>query len=70
VLPADVLDTARQAFVDGLGLAATVAGVVVIIAAALVYKFLPSDKNSAEVTGEAGEVDAAALEAEVAPVAG
>ena len=48
---------ARQAFVDGLGLATTVSAVVVVIAAVLVYRFLPSDRDSLEVTGEGVEVE-------------
>ena len=46
--PSGLLSTAKQAFVDGLGLATAVSAVVVLIAAVLVYKFLPSDRNSME----------------------
>jgi EmrB/QacA subfamily drug resistance transporter len=67
-----LLSTAKQAFVDGLGLATAVSAVVVLIAAVLVYKFLPSDRNSMEVSGEGVEIepDMAELDAGVAPVAG
>jgi hypothetical protein len=63
--------TAKQAFVDGLALATAVSAVVVLIAAALVYKFLPSDRNSMEVAGEGAEPepDVTGLDAGVAPVA-
>jgi hypothetical protein len=66
-----LLSTAKQAFVDGLGLATAVSAVVVLIAAVLVYKLLPSDRNSMEVSGEGVEVEPemADLEAGVAPVA-
>ena len=47
-----LVSTAKQSFVDGLGLATTVSAVVVAIAALVVYKFLPSDRNSPQVTGE------------------
>ena len=43
---------AKQAFVDGLTLAATVGAVIVVIAALLVKRFLPSDRANPEVTGE------------------
>ena len=67
--------SARQSFVDGLGLATTVSAVVVAVAAILVYKFLPSDRDSLEVSGEGVEVepDEAAFnagEVSPAPVAG
>jgi EmrB/QacA subfamily drug resistance transporter len=64
--------TAKQAFVDGLRLATAVSAVVVLIAAALVYRFLPPDRNAIEVSGEGAEVepDGTELEAGVAPVAG
>ena len=74
--PTSVVDTSRkQAFVDGLGLATTVSAVVVAIAAILVYKFLPSDRGSLEVSGEGVEVepdeaDFNAGEVAPAPVAG
>ena len=71
-VPDRVVDTARQAFVDGLGLATTVSAVVVVIAAVLVYKFLPSDRESLEVSGHGVEVEPgeADFDAGVAPVAG
>src|SRR5262245_14851453 len=68
-----LVSTAKQAFVDGLGLATAVSAVVVVIAAVLVYKFLPADRDSMEVSGEGVEVepeDLAELDAGVAPVAG
>jgi EmrB/QacA subfamily drug resistance transporter len=65
-----LLSTAKQAFVDGLGLATTVSAVVVLIAAVLVYKLLPSDRNSMEVSGEGVEVEPDMTEFEPAPVAG
>ena len=54
---APLIATAKQSFVDGLGLATIVSAVVVAIAAVLVYKFLPSDRNSPQVTGERSPVD-------------
>ena len=48
-----LVSAAKQSFVDGLGLATTVSAAVVAIAAVLVYRFLPSDRNSPQVTGEA-----------------
>jgi EmrB/QacA subfamily drug resistance transporter len=64
--------TAKESFVDGLGLATAVAAVVVLIAAVLVYKFLPSDRGSLEVSGEGVEIEPeeSAFDVEVAPVAG
>ena len=47
-----LIATARQSFVDGLGLATLVAAVITISAAFLVYKFLPSDRESVDVTGQ------------------
>jgi EmrB/QacA subfamily drug resistance transporter len=74
LVPDEVVTTAKQAFVDGFGLATTVATVVVAIAAVLVYKFLPSDRNSLEVSGEGVEIEPAAgdfdHEVSPAPVAG
>ena len=75
LVPDGVVDTARHAFVDGLGVATTVSAVVVAIAAILVYKFLPSDRGSLEVSGKGVEVepDEAAFnagEVSPAPVAG
>jgi EmrB/QacA subfamily drug resistance transporter len=46
-----LIATAKQSFVDGLGLATTVSAVVVTIAAVLVYRFLPSDRNSPQDPG-------------------
>jgi EmrB/QacA subfamily drug resistance transporter len=46
-----LIATAKQSFVDGLGLATTVSAVVVTIAAVLVYRFLPNDRNSPQVAG-------------------
>ena len=65
-------ETAKESFVDGLGLATAVSAVVVLIAAVLVYKFLPSDRNSLEVSGEGVEIEPeeSAFDVEVAPVAG
>ncbi len=54
---APLIATAKQSFVDGLGLATIVSAVVVAIAAVLVYKFLPSDRNSSQVTGENSPAD-------------
>jgi MFS transporter, DHA2 family, integral membrane protein len=64
-----LLTTARESFVDGLGLATTVGATVVLIAAFLVYKFLPSDRNALEISGEGVEVepDASDLDHEIAP---
>jgi predicted MFS family arabinose efflux permease len=49
---ASVLSTAKEAFVDGLTLAALLGAVVTIIAAVLVKRFLPSDRLNSEVTGQ------------------
>ncbi|WP_116999820.1 MFS transporter [Desertimonas flava] len=54
LLPREVLDAARRAFVDGFSLAMVVAASVVVIAAVTVFKLLPSDRNASEVTGEGG----------------
>jgi hypothetical protein len=75
LVPDSVVTAAKGAFVDGLGLATAVSAVVVAIAAVLVYKFLPSDRHSLEVSGEGDEVepDAARFEAHeqgIAPIAG
>jgi EmrB/QacA subfamily drug resistance transporter len=45
-------ETAERAFVDGIALAATVAAVVVVLAAFAVRRFLPADRFSPAVTGE------------------
>jgi EmrB/QacA subfamily drug resistance transporter len=60
--------TARESFVDGLGLATTVAAVVVVIAAVLVYKLLPSDRGSLEVSGKGVEIEPDVLDAEATPL--
>jgi hypothetical protein len=49
---ANLLDAAKGAFVDGLTLAATVGAVIVVIAAIMVKRLLPSDRTNPEVTGE------------------
>lgn len=49
--------TARQSFVDGLGVAATVSAVVVAVAAVAVYRLLPSDRNTPQVSGDADPID-------------
>ena len=57
-----LISTAKQSFVDGLGLATTVSAVVVAIAAVLVYRFLPSDRNRPQVAADgapAGSGDSA-----------
>ena len=51
-LGAAVRETAERAFVDGIALAATVAVVVVVLAAIAVRRFLPSDRLSPAVTGQ------------------
>ena len=60
---ASLLDTAKSAFVSGFGLACTVGAVVVVFAAIVVYRYLPSDRRSEAITGiEAAEsVDPAAV---------
>jgi EmrB/QacA subfamily drug resistance transporter len=55
-----LVSVARQAFVDGLSLAAIVGAAVVFVAAFVVKRYLPSDRANAEVTGQEA----------VAPVAG
>ncbi|MFV0309656.1 MAG: MFS transporter [Desertimonas sp.] len=54
VLPADtpLLGLAKSAFVDGLNLAATVGAVIIVIAALLVWRLLPSDRHNAAVVGD------------------
>jgi EmrB/QacA subfamily drug resistance transporter len=53
VVPAEgILDVAKEAFVDGLTLAATVGAVIVALAALMVKRFLPSDRANPEVSGE------------------
>lgn len=47
-----IIETARQAFVDGLGLASLVGGVIVFVAAALSFFLLPRGSESAEGLGD------------------
>ena len=49
---ANILGAAKGAFVDGLTLAATVGAVIVVIAAIMVKRLLPSDRTNPAVTGE------------------
>jgi hypothetical protein len=56
---ADVAAAARSAFVDGLTLAAATGGILVFLAMFAVKKYLPSDRDNAEVTGEAQPVPVA-----------
>jgi len=65
VLPAQIVDAAKSAFVDGFTLAAGVAAVVVALAAFAVLKLLPADRNAAEITGQA-DAELGDLELEVA----
>ncbi len=51
-----VLDQAKESFVDGLSLAATVAAVVVALAALAVKRFLPSDRPRPEMAADAATV--------------
>jgi len=55
-IPSDLVgplvDTAKRSFVDGLGLAATVAAVIVAGASVVVYRYLPSDRNRPQVSDE------------------
>ena len=48
-----LLDVARESFVDGLRLAASVGACVVIVAAFIVKRYLPSDRHDERITGEA-----------------
>ncbi len=59
-LASGLLTTAKNAFVDGFGLAATAGAVIVFITAIAVRRLLPSDRRNAAVTGEAEPVTAAA----------
>jgi len=72
VLPADtpILDSAKQSFVDGLGVAAITGAVVVGLAAVAVKRYLPSDRRSVEITGAPDEdgADSDAHDADDAPV--
>jgi hypothetical protein len=47
-----LIATARQSFVDGLGMATLVAAVITVGAAFAVLRFLPSDRKSVAVTGQ------------------
>jgi Na+/melibiose symporter-like transporter len=57
LVPDSAVEAGRHAFVDGLGLATTVSAVVVIIAAVIVFRFLPADRDSLEVSGGGVEVE-------------
>jgi EmrB/QacA subfamily drug resistance transporter len=63
-VPAEVADglltTAKNAFVDGLGVAAATAAVIVAIVAIAVRRLLPSDRKNPAITGEAEAVPATA----------
>jgi MFS transporter, DHA2 family, integral membrane protein len=52
----DLLTTAKNAFVDGFGLAATTGAVVVFLTAIAVRRLLPSDRRNPAITGEAEPV--------------
>jgi len=54
VIPADsaIVGIAKQSFVDGLGVAATVGAVAVLIAAIAVKRYLPADRTNPAVAGE------------------
>jgi EmrB/QacA subfamily drug resistance transporter len=56
VVPAELADglltTAKNAFVDGLGVAAATAAVIVAIVAIAVRRLLPSDRSNPAITGE------------------
>jgi EmrB/QacA subfamily drug resistance transporter len=66
VIPAEVagdfLDTAKNAFVDGLGIAAATAAVIVAVTAIVVRRLLPSDRTNSAITGEAEPVAAASID--------
>lgn len=49
---APLVDVAKQAFVDGLGIAATVGAVIVALAAVAVKRYLPADRANPAVSGE------------------
>jgi len=53
LLPDRVVELAKDAFVDGLTLAAIVGAAVVLLSAIAVKRYLPADRDSVEVTGEA-----------------
>lgn len=65
-LPFPALEAARDAFVDGFSLAMVVAASVVAVAAFLVLKLLPSDRQAPDVSGEGHEE----VEVEAVAVAG
>ena len=54
-----LLDTAKDAFVDGLGIAAATAAVIVAVVAIAVRRLLPSDRHNEAITGAAEPVAAA-----------
>ncbi len=64
VVPAELADglltTAKNAFVDGLGVAAATAAVIVAIVAIAVRRLLPSDRTNPAITGEAEAIAATA----------
>ena len=66
VIPGEVatslLDTAKNAFVDGLGIAAATAAVIVAVTAIGVRRLLPSDRNNPAITGEAEPVAVASTD--------
>ena len=66
VIPGEVadslLDTAKNAFVDGLGIAAATAAVIVAVVAIAVRRLLPSDQRNEAITGEAEPVAVAPVE--------
>jgi EmrB/QacA subfamily drug resistance transporter len=55
-----LLTTAKNAFVDGLGVAAATAAVIVGIVAIAVRRLLPSDRTNPAITGEAEAIAATA----------
>jgi hypothetical protein len=59
LVPQSVVDVAKDAFVDGLTLAAIVGAAVVLVSAIAVKRYLPSDRFNAEVTGEPSAVPVA-----------
>jgi EmrB/QacA subfamily drug resistance transporter len=59
LVPESVVDVAKDAFVDGLTLAAIVGAAVVLVSAVAVKRYLPADRDNAEVTGEPAAVPVA-----------
>ncbi len=57
-----LLDTAKNAFVDGLGIAAATAAVIVAVTAIAVRRLLPSDRTNPAITGEAEAIAVASTE--------